>query len=1475
LNYSYDNGTFTEFGASPTYLNYTNATAGFYSYTWNTSGDTNYTADSISSSYNILKATPILSMINSSDFIYNGLGGFFNVSIITINNQLNATFWINGVNFSSINTTLNYTTYGGAGIYSGVFNTTGNTNYTSASISGSFTINQATPILTISNSSNFTYNNSNGYYNVSISTINNQLVGTLWINGISTVNTNTNINYSSNLATGGEYIGIFNTTGNQNYTSGTTDYANFTILQATPPSPILLINDSDTSTNTITNQSISVIANVSSINNQLTWNVNYYYPNGTIVLFNTTNINDSNNFKVINTPLSTYNFTINTTGNQNYTAMDTNNITDNVYQAFINLLIYNLNNTLTYPNVPEWNVTPNYNASNNITLNVSINSQNAFSSNVTNGINTTLNNTNSILTFGNLTAGTYTIIFNASDALGNYLINETTFTINLATPNITLGNCINFTYNGSSCTENASINSYDNQLSGEFNYSINNGTITSNNITSGNISNVEAASGYYNYSFVVVGNANYTPASLQADYYIFKATPSLPELLFNGSNSNIDVLNLSTVNVSSTNVSYPNQASFDNQLNWNIYYYYPNGTLNNTPLNISNVNISTNFTPDLLGSWNFIINTTGNGNYTAISTSNLTLQVGTPFIALFYYLLNNPTYPNAPVYNITPEYNGQYPITLNISLISPTGSEIFSNQISPNINTTINDSNSALKIGSLPAGTYNIYFVVNDSLGNTISNTTTFTISKGTPNITFVNSSGDTPSNYIYNNVNQSFYINNSIYETGFDTPNNLVFNAYLNNNLIGNPEPNASFNYIQNGDNLSVGTYNYTINTSGNENYTSNSINLSFSINQATPVITLSPPFNFTYNGSGEELNYSINTIDNQSTAYLSYNLTDNNNNVFAFNNVSNSTTSNSYITDPRSGLFNITLFAPVTQNYTSAFVNGIFRILQANGSIVLSLNGLSQNITSAPNVNIPVIAYSNESNISNPLLTLYLNGSSIASTSGNYSSINELMPMSGTQSYSANVINNNYTTAAQTFSVTINASEFNATFEPTYNYTLPSGNINSTTPNVFNLLNYSYDVNYSSTYALSNISINFGNGDIQTIQNPNSSGNLILYNNYTDNSIINYNITVTLNDIYNNTATFNFSLNTIAYVNASQLPPKIYFYTIANSTPQNYTYENISSPIFFNITQGSFNISNITVNFGDNNITTFSANTVEVPHTYTAVGNYTITVTATDINGFNSSITNTFQVLNFTYASITIQPPDSGYTINQTYTFKYTQGTFAGNYVTINWGDSSTTVFSLPNNGISQEFTLYHNYTTPSSYYVSTNVTDVEGFGTYTNVLTNPLLNISLFVYPTVNSITPNNPSNGATNLTNNYTFTLISGSLPTANITINWGDNSSQLISNITNNTLVISHTYDLFGNYVITTDTCDTSGNCNSQSFNIDVNINTQTNGNGGGGGGGAVSSSSSGNSNINSTLLIIGGIGIVILILGAILRRRRK
>jgi len=823
------------------------------------------------------------------------------------------------------------------------------------------------------------------------------------------------------------------------------------------------------------------------------------------------------------------------------------------------------------------------------------------------------------------------------------------------------------------------------------------------------------------------------------------------------------------------------------------------------------------------------VNDSSSAGSESVNSTNATINVALAFTELnYYFLTSNPTtYPNTPAFNVTAVDMANDTITLNASLISYTGDEIYHNT------TYVNDTNATITIpiGSLSAGNYTIYFNASDVNGAYIVNSTTFTISKATPNMTLI-----VPSNLVYNN--QQLNITTSVNGIVNPTANNLIFSLYGNNGTgysnassygyatITYPNSNANQTsiFVQGNNNygLAVGTYSYIFNTTGNQNYTANSINASFSITPATPMLNITIPLNFTYNGIGGLVNYSISTINNQSTAYLSYNFTDNYGNTYSYVNVSSTNNNTTYVTIPTSGIFNFTVYAPATQNYTSASLtnNPLFQITQAVGNISLYLNGTNGNYSIYQHQIIPITANTTE-NATSDNITIYNNGVAVGSGVNTASfTVNQQPNAIGTYNITAVITNNNYTKANQTYFLTVSIPPYSFTLIPTYNYLLPNGTFNSTPNQIFNLLNYSYNLTGTSLWNITNITIIFPNSTTVLNESSNVINNSGIYNLFTNNSITSYNITISAVDIYNDTLNTTQTINTTAYVFPTISAPEI-----TNPNFINYTYTNLTSTISVFQSGGSFPLQDMLINFGDGTTSTttaqgLSASEISLNHIYTTAGSYTITANLTDINGFSAVNSTQIQVYNYTPPSV-VMNTNTGYIHNQSYIFTATSGSSPLSSATVYWGDGAVSTYTFtPNNDVGRQvFFLYHTYTIPQTYNVMVQIVDAEGLtANYTFVLP-----VYSFTLPAVTSVLPNEPYNGANNVDEYYYFTVSQGSYPIKNITIYWNDGYGNVPStvNILNITggFGIEHVFPFMNNYTITTVICDDLGDCNTQNWGI--------------------------------------------------------
>ncbi len=197
---------------------YSNATAGLYNASFITLKSQNYSAYSVNIVRQIYKASPNINVIVSKEnFTYNGSADTFTGVLNSINNQLSvssAKLYVNGLGVS------NGYSIAKAGDYLVVYNTSGNVNYSAGAATKNINISKATPIMTIttSPSSNFSENGTDLNFYVSISTLNNQLIGTLYLNGTFVASTSRAITYNVGSAVG-NYTALFSTPGDVNYTA--------------------------------------------------------------------------------------------------------------------------------------------------------------------------------------------------------------------------------------------------------------------------------------------------------------------------------------------------------------------------------------------------------------------------------------------------------------------------------------------------------------------------------------------------------------------------------------------------------------------------------------------------------------------------------------------------------------------------------------------------------------------------------------------------------------------------------------------------------------------------------------------------------------------------------------------------------------------------------------------------------------------------------------------------------------------------------------------------------------------------------------------------------------------------------------------------------------------------------------------------------------------------------------------------------
>ena len=134
------------------------------------------------------------------------------------------------------------------------------------------------------------------------------------------------------------------------------------------------------------------------------------------------------------------------------------------------------------------------------------------------------------------------------------------------------------------------------------------------------------------------------------------------------------------------------------------------------------------------------------------------------------------------------------------------------------------------------------------------------------------------------------------------------------------------------------AGTYNLTLSTPGDQNYTSNTTSETFTIEKATPKITFPRfPKNFTYNGSTAIIEANISTYGNQLGA-----------NVFANNALLGSFySSNDFAVGAAAGDYVVTADTLGNSNYTLNRVSRNFAILKAVPKFAFTLSDQNAHIT------------------------------------------------------------------------------------------------------------------------------------------------------------------------------------------------------------------------------------------------------------------------------------------------------------------------------------------------------------------------------------------------------------------------------------------------------------------------------------------------------------------------------------------------
>ncbi len=230
-----------------------------YTYSGTSGGNQNYTVTTSGiTQVNITKATPTLSMTDTpGNFTYNGTKDNTSAAITTVNDQLAATLYIGGASKGSSTTRVSYLN-ATAGTYHGVFNTSGNQNYSSTRYKLARAISKATPNMTLTVPANFTYNGSSGIATANLFSLNNQLSASWNLNGPEIaevplfyllIKIQNSLNQSTPASFQEELI--FNSSAYKRYEAPNLDNIEFTYPNGTVVPSWLEINDSYNSSGTL------------------------------------------------------------------------------------------------------------------------------------------------------------------------------------------------------------------------------------------------------------------------------------------------------------------------------------------------------------------------------------------------------------------------------------------------------------------------------------------------------------------------------------------------------------------------------------------------------------------------------------------------------------------------------------------------------------------------------------------------------------------------------------------------------------------------------------------------------------------------------------------------------------------------------------------------------------------------------------------------------------------------------------------------------------------------------------------------------------------------------------------------------------------------------------------------------------------------------------------------------------------------
>lgn len=566
---------------------------------------------------------------------------------------------------------------------------------------------------------------------------------------------------------------------------------------------------------------------------------------------------------------------------------------------------------------------------------------------------------------------------------------------------------------------------------------------------------------------------------------------------------------------------------------------------------IGNTTTSLNYTTSPnAGVYDIVFNNTANSNYTSSSISK-SFEIAKADVSSTY------TNESGKIYT-----GNNIPFSANIISIN--------NQVLGNIKLsgpTILSENNVTDISGniIDAGTYNLNISSPATTNyNAYSFTSNIIIAKATPSLNIQTTKPSMTYNGSADNINFTISTAN----------NQLTAIGSINGVTVSN---DITSSYLTSEAN--VGTYNLTISTIGNSNYTDNSHSANITISKGIPIINLNTVSNFTYNGNKYSSNASISTFDNQ----LSGNLYIIKDNVTSL--INSTTTKLNYSIGPSAGNYIIKFNTTGNANYVNESIQKTITINKAtpnatiktcanytyNGSVcdtTLSVNSVNSQLSGKMYVN----------NILENTSSSYVYKTASAET------YNFALDVLG---------NNNYTSVNKTASLEIYKAtpKYTLSVPSNFTYNGQSQKINSSISTFNNQIIYHLkfeNKTFNSTTSINESVASAGNYDVNLFSNANN--NYTALNVTKEFSILKAVPTVVLNiptnssynglyryvnssiTTFNNQTSYILKINNASYNSTTKIDKEFAsagIYNISLETISNNNYTSITKSGIFTITK------------------------------------------------------------------------------------------------------------------------------------------------------------------------------------------------------------------------------------------------------------------------------------------------------------------